>query len=301
MRKTILIGLCMILLISITVHAFPYKKTVMGYGFNITYDGTPSNVEIVYNYTNLLSHIDDEGQVYVCKWFQQYERWIPMRDAIKNLNNNTVKYFINNAPQQWALCLINSSATCAHRPNATSFTGSSTNFGAIATANMDSVSPLVLEKNSGTINWSTSTYDVCGAPLDTAVNMSGSHASIDAYVLSTTLDSEAVVTLGDVDCTNFNLYYAGDYYTILQDIIDNGDLVATELNIGGDCTDTDICIDVACIGNTLTFTAKHFDSFGEEPDGEGGPAPIPEFSIIGLIFAIIIAVIGLSLIIKNKK
>jgi len=63
-------------------------------------------------------------------------------------------------------------------------------------------------------------------------------------------------------CDDFNLYYSSGYYTTVEDIIANGIVVATSANIGGDCTDSNICTNVQCINGQLSFTAQHFDGFG---------------------------------------
>jgi len=65
----------------------------------------------------------------------------------------------------------------------------------------------------------------------------------------------------DNPCQNFQLYYANGYFTNPQDIIANGQLVATGANVGGDCIDPSICTNVQCTNGVLTFTAQHFDGF----------------------------------------
>ena len=300
MKKTIFIIMCMILLVTISASAYNNKKTLVGWGYNVTWNGLgqgPSgNVELIYNWTTVLGFISDENQVYVCKYYQQYQRWIPMRDAVKNLTKNTVTFYINNMPQKFALCLVNDSAPCLYKPNTTTFESGSTNFSEINTASVASLSSLILKKSNGKIEWGKSPpYDVCGAPLDDAISVSGSHASIDADALDASLDSEANVTLEGVDCADFNLYYAADFYTDVQSIIDNGALVATQNNIGSNCTNSSICTDVACSGSTLIFTAQHFDSFGNG----GGSSSVPEFSSYTLILAIILGVLAVLFIRKR--
>ena len=86
------------------------------------------------------------------------------------------------------------------------------------------------------------------------------------------LNKTANVTLAGIDCDNFNLWHTSGFYTSLAAIEANGAIVATQANIGGDCTDNSICKYVKCSDSTLTFEAQHFDGFGSGGLGGGSNA-----------------------------
>lgn len=287
--------------------AKPYdnKKVKLGKSFNATWngpgDGPSEDVELIYNYSKFTDHIYNESNVYVCKYFNNYDRWVPMRDAVKELNNNVVRFYTNKMPQKFSLCLINDKADCNYRPNASTFEEVSPDFNSVNVTKLDNLSKVVLKKNLAKINWSKEKYDVCGEPLDQATSFSGEHVSLDTDVLDRTLDSEAKVVLEDVDCSDFEIYYSSDFYNNSAEIVSQGKKVADEMNVGGDCINSSLCTNVECSVSTLTFNAKHFDSFSSSSTSGDDTNTIPEFNTFGLILIIAIAGIGFYFISKRKK
>ncbi len=105
------------------------------------------------------------------------------------------------------------------------------------------------------------------APTDTGNNFrnGAGFISINSSAMPY-LNKTANVTMNSIDCANFKLWHTSGFYTSLAAIKAHGAIVATQADIGGDCTDSSICKNVQCSANTLTFEAQHFDGFG----GEGG-------------------------------
>jgi len=139
------------------------------------------------------------------------------------------------------------------------------------------------------------------------ITTSGGFISVNT-ALAPALDTPANVALSTTTC-DFALYYAGGYYTSQAGIVDNGGIIATGANIGGDCTDSSICQNVQCTAGVLTFEAQHFDGFaiGDVPasvinsctttrnTAYAGFGLIALFAIIAAAFLIIGALKGGSL------
>jgi surface protein len=96
------------------------------------------------------------------------------------------------------------------------------------------------------------------------------------------LDMASVMTNNVVPCDDFILYYATGSFSTLTEVVTNGQIVATNANIGGDCSDASICQNIQCANGILTFDAQHFDGFGV---GQNLPAEAGILNVRTLVFA----------------
>jgi len=300
MRKAIVLGFCMMILLISIVQAD--RKTIVGWDFKL--DVTVA--EVTYDYTDLLPWLDDETEVFLCKWFDYPgtadDKWIPMKEVTKDTNANTLKKIGVAQSEKWALCIIDDESACDSLPDVATFSGSTTDFSALGAAAMDSVAGMILEKSTSKITW-TNPVAVCGAPLDFATSFSANHVSLDMDVVDDSLDAAATININVDSCASYNLYYADSYQTSLSDVIQNGEIVATQDD--SSCDDGtsvgDVCDAVSCSSGVLTIAGKHFDSYAGGEGGQGGPqGSIPEFSTIGIVFAIMISIIGAFVVITRK-
>lgn len=122
------------------------------------------------------------------------------------------------------------------------------------------ISNLTLHNGEARINWQDG-LDIEGYDFDAGVKLEEGFASLNALILPA-LNTSANVTIYNVNCSEFNLYYANDFYTSLNQITSLGTKVADETNLNSDCLDATICKNVTCDSTTLSFNAEHFDSFG---------------------------------------
>jgi len=133
-------------------------------------------------------------------------------------------------------------------------------------ANISAVENFTVATTGSAVQW-TNTVDLANVTALTDVVQSAPTFLSVNIVAAPSLDTPAEVALttithgNDNPCQNFQLYYANGYFTNPQDIIANGQLVATGANVGGDCIDPSICTNVQCSNGVLTFTAQHFDGF----------------------------------------
>ncbi|MFC1800593.1 hypothetical protein ACFLYT_00910, partial [Nanoarchaeota archaeon] len=150
-----------------------------------------------------------------------------------------------------------------------------------------SVPNLILANTTSYIGWD-SNVNVSGQNLDSFINVGQGYVSLNVSQLDSSFNDSAVVLMSGVNCLGFDLYYATGFHSSLAGIKSAGTRVATETDVGGNCTDDSICRNVECQGTTLTFKAQHFDGFG----GDGGDNRIPEFSTITMLVALVIVISG---------
>jgi hypothetical protein len=158
---------------------------------------------------------------------------------------------------------------------------------------MSSITAMVLANALGKIEWN-STVNASNNDYDSNIVIGSYMVSLNVSDLHASINNSANVTLIDIDCDFFNLFYASGFHTQASSLISAGSLVATQNNIGGNCTDSSICTNLACSGGNLTFTAQHFDGFGVQ-----NTTPVPEFSTIAL-FAILGLVLGGFLVMRRR-
>jgi len=324
MKKFVLITyhLALIVLCINLVNAYSMQGHVVtiGWAYNaISYVTGP--VEIIYDYSYLMENITNESRLRLCRWDETDLRWYGLK-ATHDTINKEFRYTTDDFPQIFALreiittCEEDNRGHC-HAPYLERFTGAETS--TITNETCSNVYPLTLQDDSGSkIIW-LSTIDACGEYYNDDIIVENNSGEItintrnilieDDFVslkienLNENLNSSANVTLVGIDCNNFSLYYAKGYYTTAAEIMADGIKVADQNNLYSDCIDSSICKNLACSNGKLTFEAQHFDSFagivGEYP-GNGEYPPIPEFSTLTLVLAIIIVIIG-AFIIKNRK
>jgi hypothetical protein len=173
-------------------------------------------------------------------------------------------------------------------PASASFGAGSTNFSAVS--NLTSVPNMILVKNNTNVRW---LYDVNAdnQDFDSYIHMGDKYVSLNVSALDPMLNSMAVVNMTGVNCAKFELYYATGFYSSATSLIAGGTEVANASNVGGNCDDIGICTAVNCAGGVLTFTAQHFDGFGEY----NPPTPhVPEFSGWALLLALGLGVVGMT-------
>lgn len=158
---------------------------------------------------------------------------------------------------------------------------------------MESVSNLKLATDYGSVAWS-GTVNVSSQNFDDYANIGSRFVSFDMDNLDSSINSTAVVNLSGMNCGSFYLYHATGFFQNATALIESGSVVASQADIGGNCTDDTICQNVQCADGYLSFTAMHFDGFG----GGDGPS-VPEFSDLTLLLALVIVISGFILVKKN--
>ena len=128
-------------------------------------------------------------------------------------------------------------------------------------------------------------------------------------------NTSAEVHFYDITCNDFTLYKNPSYYTTLFDIINSGsggEVIATEANVGGNCNDINEdsipeCLNISCSFDyehsvyRLDFIVSNFSSHGIDSESGGNDPPIiPEFSTIGLILSMLIAITAIVWIVRRK-
>jgi len=269
LNKSILL-LVTILILSLSIaNAAPHKKLVINPIATLTWDGPgvgpPDPVTVPYVYTHALELIDlNFDDINICEYNKFHDRWIPMENTVHDKNDLTISFDTHGTELTVALCLINPDAVCEFNPSANSFKGNLPT----TTANMDKVSVLFLERGGTRIQWNE-LVDVCGAPLDTAIDITNTHVAIDAEVLDDSINSNPTITFQNVDCNDFALYYYDGFKKNTQAIIAHKDIIADENS--NDCINS-ICSEIQCSDNTLTFIANSLSSIAVE----SGASPILE-------------------------
>lgn len=113
------------------------------------------------------------------------------------------------------------------------------------------ISHLKLATTTGSIQWTNST-NVENVDLDAGVIIDKNFVSVDPTNAS--LDAPATVSLAVDSCSPVpTIYYATSFYSTAADIIAHG--VACN---GSTAT---ACLNISCVGNTMTFDVPHFDGF----------------------------------------
>lgn len=78
----------------------------------------------------------------------------------------------------------------------------------------------------------------------------------------------AEVTLNGINCDQFGLYYIKDFVS-KEDLFRNGKIVATQNDLGKDCSDNKVCTQIKCANNKLTFIVSGFSGFGVDYNETG--------------------------------
>ena len=119
---------------------------------------------------------------------------------------------------------------------------------------------LTLASPTVTVDW-LNNVDTSYQDYDTNIYLGSNFISVNSANLDTSINTPANVEIEGMDCSSFNLYYASGFQTSSAEVISEGQLIATEENIGGNCDDSDICTNVECTDGTLSFRALHFSGF----------------------------------------
>jgi hypothetical protein len=174
---------------------------------------------------------------------------------------------------------------CSVQPNATTFGGTDIN----TIPDLTQVQDFIITKSEGSVKWNNDVY-LFGQNLDSNINLGADFISLNVNNLHSSLNTSAEISFVVDSCSNPTIYYVNEgFYDNFNDIKSNGIVCPPE-----------ICSDITCNDNTLTFTAAHFDGFGGEGDPLSDDEPIPEFSTMGIILAVMI--IGIfSMFIWKKK
>jgi hypothetical protein len=179
-------------------------------------------------------------------------------------------------------------ATIGTQPTAATYVAGTTDFASLR--NFVNVSNMTLVVTNTTVKWLTD-VNVSGENFDTNIKMGSKFVSIDVGALGQSINSSAVVNMSGVSCAKFKLYYASGFYSDAATLIAGGTQVATQSNLGGNCADATKCTALSCSGGVLSFTAQHFDGFGEQ---DGPPAAVPEFGTIAIFLALGMVAVGLT-------
>jgi hypothetical protein len=108
--------------------------------------------------------------------------------------------------------------------------------------------------------------NILNSDLDSNINLGADFVSLNVNNLHSSLNTSAEISFVVDSCSNPTIYYVNEgFYDNFNDIKSNGIVCPPE-----------ICSDITCNDNTLTFTAAHFDGFGGEGDPLSGDEPIPE-------------------------
>ena len=134
-----------------------------------------------------------------------------------------------------------------------------TNFS--AESSLGNVSNMTLAVDATKAIW-TNDVNATAKDYDANIKMDEGFISINVPALDSTINTSANITIENVDCNDFDLYYAEGFHTSVMDLVESGTLIATENSVGSDCVDSSICTDVYCSANKLNFIAQHFDGFG---------------------------------------
>jgi photosystem II stability/assembly factor-like uncharacterized protein len=198
-------------------------------------------------------------------------------------SNASIITAINYTSQ--VLVSYNNSLENVSVPISTKFENGTTIWAAVS--DIHNIPNATLVTDQGRIQW-PGTIDAEGQDFDAYVKIGNKFVSLNMPYLNPTLNNTAHVQMWGIDCSHFKLYYSSSFYPTAASIIAHGGIIATQANIGGDCTDPSICTNVACSANTLTFTAQHFDGFAEQDE----TPPIPEFGTWALLLALGIMALG---------
>jgi hypothetical protein len=175
---------------------------------------------------------------------------------------------------------------CSVKPIATTFQGTDIN----TIPDLTQVQDFTITKSEGSVKWNNN-LNLVGEDLDSNVNLGADFVSLNVNNLHSSLNTSAEISFVIDSCSNPTIFYVNEgFYNNFNDIKSNGIVCPPE-----------ICSDITCNDNILTFTALHFDGFGGEGDPLSGDEPIPEFTTIGIILAVMIIGIFSIFIIKKKK
>jgi hypothetical protein len=174
---------------------------------------------------------------------------------------------------------------CSVKPITTTFQGTDIN----TIPDLTQVQDFIITKSEGSVKWNNN-LNLVGEDLDSNINLGADFVSLNVNNLHSSLNTSAEISFVVDSCSNPTIYYVNEgFYDNFNDIKSNGIVCPPE-----------ICSDITCNDNILTFTALHFDGFGGEGDPLSGDEPIPEFTTIGIILAVMI--IGIfSMFIWKKK
>jgi len=298
---------------------------IKGPAWKATKNGGSGNEEIEYNYTSLLNLLNNsENQLDICRYnlkTGKYKRWYGNNNAAMNI----IKTTTNNFPFLFVLCeetdacngidddmdgLIDE-GNCAPRPGGdgecpydqTGFDyPSTTNLTNYTASELNQITNFKLEKRGvGSIQWSHYVPGHCQNYTDD-IQIGNGFISLDINDLDKKYDNNSIVTLENINCQNFNLYYAKGFYTDLNSLIEGDSYLVGNQN-SVECIDItdvgDVCDSISCVDSVLTLHVKHFDGFGAQ-DGDGDDLVVPEFNLTGIILIIIITSIS-SFIIRKRN
>lgn len=134
-----------------------------------------------------------------------------------------------------------------------------TNFS--AAADLGNIENMTLAVDNTKVTW-INAVNATDEDYDVEINMGEGFVSVNVPALDATINTTANVTLENINCSDFRLYYAEGFYQSRFELVSEGNIIADETNLEGNCTDASICADLYCSGNTLNFIAQHFDGFG---------------------------------------
>ena len=129
--------------------------------------------------------------------------------------------------------------------------------------NITNVENFTVASTNSSVQWANP-VDLSGvSTLSQVVLTSSTFISVNVNA-TPSLNTPAEVSLTPINnnCGDFILYYANGFYSNNNEIVNNGQKMATSSNVGGDCNDPTVCTNVQCTNSILTFNAKHFDGFG---------------------------------------
>jgi len=129
-----------------------------------------------------------------------------------------------------------------------------------AQANLSKVPDPQVVKDGSLTRW-VGSKNATDLACDDNIRLGAKFMSLNTVVVDEGLNATARVSLDDVDCGSFDLFYSEGFLSTAAEIVAAGTQVATQTNLGGDCTDATKCVNMTCADSMLNFTALHFDGF----------------------------------------
>ena len=216
--------------------------------------------------------------------------------------NNTLDAFFDSANRRIfvgesfnrRILVFNNTVYGLGAPNASTFASDTTDFQ--VEPDCEAVPQPKLVKGGSRVRW-PGTLNVTKRDFDNQLKLGSQFISQNISSLGTQFNTSANVSISGVNCQVFSLYYAPSFHQSLASLVAAGAVVATQANLGGDCTDPAICTNLRCANGVLNFTALHFDGFGD-----GGPgAGVPEFSFFTVMLGVCGVLLGFFLMRRREK
>ncbi|MBW2998403.1 hypothetical protein KY321_02585 [Candidatus Woesearchaeota archaeon] len=146
-----------------------------------------------------------------------------------------------------------------------------------------------IEKHGGMVTWDGA-INFLENDVDVDIKMSNDFVSLNMDSLDQSFNKTANITFIVNGCDSYNLYYQSDgFYDSAEELISSGAIICPP----------QICSNVKCEMNQLSFTAAHFDGFGAE--GFGAAEGVPEFGSYSIIFIFLLTSISTFVIIKRNN